>query len=253
MINKKLGKFILPGSILVASVIISGSVLVSTALLLKGLNKSSFNLAALGNQNPNAANPSGGSGQAAENVTVSDRQGAPTIGKSSAKVTLYEFSDFQCPFCEKFYSETFGQIKSKYIDTGKVKLVYRHYPLLSHASAQKAAEAAECASRQGKFAEYQDLLFKNGKSDGAGLAVADLKKYADQLGLNKGLLNLGANKFNTCLDNGETVGVINQDKADAGKIGISGTPSFVIGGKLIVGAQPFSNFQSALDEALKGK
>jgi protein-disulfide isomerase len=164
---------------------------------------------------------------------------------------MVEFSDFQCPFCAKFFKETYSQIKSKYIDTGKVKLVFRHYPLPMHQNAQKAAEAAECANRQGKFFEYHDLLFENSQSDGSGLAMEDLKKYADQLGLNKGTLGFGKDKFNQCLDRGEAAETVKKDVSDAQSAGISGTPSFFVNGKKIVGAQPFANFEQAIEEALK--
>ncbi len=177
-------------------------------------------------------------------VSVTDRGDQPTIGKSNAKVTIYEFSDFQCPFCQRFEQGAYAQIKTNYIDTGKAKLVYRHYPLPFHVNAQKAAEAGECANRQGKFEAYHDMLFAKGQADGTGLAPADLKQYASQVGLDTG-------KFNKCLDNGETAQVIKDDTAAGTAAGINGTPSFVIGGKLIVGAQDYSQFQAAIDEALK--
>src|SRR3989344_9399332 len=85
----------------------------------------------------------------------------PVLGEKNAKVTIIEFSDFQCPFCSRFRDQTFDQIKSKYIDTGKVKFVYRDFPLTQiHPMAQKGAEASECADEQGKFWEYHDLLFQ---------------------------------------------------------------------------------------------
>lgn len=168
------------------------------------------------------------------------------------KATIVEFSDFQCPFCQQFFNETLPQIKSNYIDTGKAKLVYRYFPLPIHSNAQKAAEAAECANQQGKFWQYHDLLFKNAQSDGTGLDAASLKKYADSLGLNRGMLGFfGKNKFNTCLDNGQAAEAVNQDVKDGEAAGVSGTPSFVIDGKLIVGALPFAAFQQAIDDALK--
>lgn len=87
----------------------------------------------------------------------------PAQGKDNAKVTIVEFSDFQCPYCESFFTTTYAQIKKDYVDTGKVKVFYRHYPLPFHANAQIAAEAAECANEQGKFWDFHDILFKNQK------------------------------------------------------------------------------------------
>ena len=85
----------------------------------------------------------------------------PVLGKSDAKLTIIEFSDFQCPFCERFYLDTLPQLKKDYIDTGKVQLAFRHFPIASiHPNAKTAHEAAECANEQGKFWEYHDLLFQ---------------------------------------------------------------------------------------------
>ncbi|MEK7497584.1 MAG: thioredoxin domain-containing protein [Patescibacteria group bacterium] len=93
------------------------------------------------------------------NVNIGD---SSSKGDSNAKVVLVEFSDFQCPFCARFYSETLGQIQKDYIDTGKVRLVYKHFPLISiHPNAQKAGEASECANEQGKFWEMHDALFES--------------------------------------------------------------------------------------------
>jgi protein-disulfide isomerase len=89
----------------------------------------------------------------------------PILGKDSAKITIVEFSDFQCPFCERFYIDTLPQIKKEYLDTGKAQLTFRHYPLTSiHPNAQKAHEASECANEQGKFWEYHNLLFQTQQS-----------------------------------------------------------------------------------------
>jgi protein-disulfide isomerase len=92
---------------------------------------------------------------------------SPTKGSSDAKVTIVEFSDFQCPYCESFYSMTLPQIEKEYIDTGKVRVVYMQFPLVSiHQYAQKAAEASLCANEQGKFWEMHDALFNASKASG---------------------------------------------------------------------------------------
>jgi protein-disulfide isomerase len=239
-------------SVLGAAVIIALSIFYNTKLILNnsgGLTNQQGTQAlggAVGAPNQPSA-PSQPSGP----VTVNERKGAAILGKSDAKVTIVEFSDFQCPFCKQFIDQTFDQIKKAYIDTGKVKIIFRHFPLAFHANAQASAVAAECANTQGKFWQYHDLLFKNGKADGAGLATADLKKYADTLGLNNGSFGFGKNKFNQCLDDSATLSIVQGDLKDAQAAGVTGTPTFYINGKQLVGAQPFSAFQQAIDEALK--
>jgi protein-disulfide isomerase len=184
-------------------------------------------------------------------VKVNERLDAPSLGSAKAKVVMYEFSDIQCPFCQKFYSETFAKIKTNYIDTGKVRFVYRHLPLVGiHPNAQKAAEAIECANKQGKFESYHDLIFSKARTDGGGLSLEDLKSYANTLGLNSGTLGFGKNKFNNCLENSETASAVKKDLSDAGIAGATGTPSFFINGKKISGAAPYENFKTIIDEAL---
>ena len=250
-------KYMLPVSILVAGILVAGTSLYNTRVMLQTSGSGSGNNKQAGiaqiapSQGTQAAAPAQVPTDDGKPVQVPDRSDQPVIGKKDAKVTIVEFSDFQCPFCERFYKETYGQIKTKYVDTGKVKIVFRHFPLSFHQNAQKASEAAECANRQDKFSQYHDLLFQNSQSDGTGLNIADLKKYADQLGLNKGTLGFGKNKFNDCLDKGETTQVVNKDLSDGTTVGVTGTPSFVINGKKIVGAQPYSVFETAIQEALK--
>ncbi len=226
--------YILPISILVAAILVCGTIFYNTNLLITKLGGTNQNqqAAALQNQNNNFKG-------------ISERSSAPVLGNQKAKVAIVEFSDFQCPFCQKFTNETFNQIKTNYIDTGKAKIIFRNFPLVQlHVNAEKAAEAAECANQQGKFWQYQELLFKNGKSDGAGLAANDLKNYAGQAGLNQ-------NQFNSCLDTGATAQIIQQDIKDGQSAGVTGTPSFFVNGKLIVGALPYDNFKQAIEEALK--
>ncbi len=156
----------------------------------------------------------------------------PVLGSESAPVTIVEFSDFQCPFCARFRAQTFDRIKENFTDKGLVKFVYRDLPLSFHQYAQKAAEAAQCAHEQGKFWEYHDLLFKNQRS----LDVNSLKKYAADLGLD-------VDKFSECLDSGKYADEIAKDAQDAASLGISGTPGFVINGQVLVGAQPYREFE----------
>ena len=119
----------------------------------------------------------------------------PSLGNDNAKITVVEFSDFQCPFCEQFENDTYPQINDTYIKTGKIKFVYRQYPLITiHPNAQKAAEASECANEQGRFWDYHDLLFKN-QSTWSPLAAADAANSFTDLA---GQLGLDTSQFKSC-------------------------------------------------------
>ncbi len=241
--------WLLPASILLAGMLIAGAQLYTNKLTLEFYEKQS-SLSQAEVAQPQAQNPTQ---QAVPTVQalVAKRQDAPVIGSQSAKVTIEEFSDFQCPFCKSFYDQALKQIREEYVKAGKVKIVFRHYPLAFHARAEIAAVASECANRQGKFEAYHDLLFQNGQSDGKGLETENLKKYADSLGLNSGTLGLGKNKFNQCLDNRETLAVVQKDMADGNAAGVNGTPTSFVNGKKIVGAQSFASFKQLIDAELK--
>ncbi len=157
-------------------------------------------------------------------------------GSDTAKVTITEFSDFQCPYCGNA-QPVLEEILKNY--QGKVKLVYKHFPLQFHQYAEKAAEASECAADQGKFWEYHDLLFGNQDS----LTKSDLKNYAEQIGLDM-------DKFNSCLDSGIMAERVKNDLNEGIKLGVSGTPAFFINGQKVIGAQPYFVFQSAIERAL---
>lgn len=163
------------------------------------------------------------------------------LGDPKAPVTMIEFSDFECPFCKRFRDQTFSTLKERYIDTGKVRFVYRDLPLTQiHEHAQKAAEAGECADEQGKFWELHDAIFANQQA----MTVPDLKKYAADLRLDTG-------KFNACLDGGKYAEEVKKDVADAEKVGATGTPSFFINGIPVSGAQPTENFVQIIEGELK--
>lgn len=164
----------------------------------------------------------------------------PIKGNKAAPVTIVEFSDFECPFCGKFYTETYKQIIDTYVTTGKASLVFRDFPLSSiHPDAEKAAEAAECANEQGKFWEMHNKLFENQQA----LSVDNLKQYAKDLKLN-------TVKFNDCLDTGKYEAEVAKDTKEAASYGVTGTPAFFINGRLIAGAYPFSEFKKIIDEEL---
>lgn len=160
----------------------------------------------------------------------------PSKGASDAKVTIVEFSDFQCPFCSKA-EPSVDEVMKNYSD--KVKVVFRHFPLDFHEKAFKAAEAAACAEEQGKFWEFHKTLFAN---QGA-LSVDDLKVHAKAL-------NLDAAKFADCLDSGKMKTKVDGDMAAGRAVGVNGTPAFFINGIAISGAQPYEKFKEIIDAEL---
>lgn len=163
----------------------------------------------------------------------------PVKGDPDAPVTIIEFSDFECPFCGRFYSDTLGQLEKEYIDTGKVKFVYKDFPLSFHPQAEPAAVAASCAGEQGKFWEYHDKIFDNQAS----LSSGSYTTWASELGLD-------ASKFKECVDSGKYEAEIQEDIKEGSAAGVKGTPAFFINGQLVSGAQPFSVFQQAIEAAL---
>ncbi len=160
----------------------------------------------------------------------------PARGNKNAKVVLIEFSDFECPFCSRVVP-TMDQIEKTYGD--KVAIYFRNFPLPFHSSAQKAAEAGQCANEQGKFWEMHDEMFANQDA----LSVDNLKSYAKGLGLD-------TTKFNDCLDSGKMAQVVQNDLNAGRAAGVSGTPTTFVNGKAIVGAYPFEAFQQAIDAEL---
>lgn len=231
--NKKDNFLTIQASVLAAAIIISGSLLYSAHILTGG--------SILGNT---AALAQNGSPANAVDVKIADRDNEPIEGASNAKVTIVEFADFQCPFCKSFWTDSYAKIKANYIDTGKVRLIYRHFPLPFHVNAEISAEAAECANQQGKFWEYYNILFSKSQSDGTNLDKTSLKSYAATVGLN-------ISTFNSCLDSGATKDIVAADMDEGQKNGVSGTPTFYVNGKQIVGALPYASFQKAIDAALK--
>jgi protein-disulfide isomerase len=163
----------------------------------------------------------------------------PSRGPDNATVTIVEFSDFQCPYCGRVFP-TVEKLMKDY--DGKVRLVFRHFPLSFHPNAEKAAEAAVCAQDQGKFWQMHDKMFTNQQK----LAVEDLKSFAKDIGLDQG-------KFDKCLDSGEKAAAVSADEKDGEQAGVSGTPAFFINGIFINGAVPYEQFKEAVDRELKGK
>jgi len=182
-----------------------------------------------------------------DKVKMSVAPGWYSLGRDDAPVTVVEFADYQCPFCRKFHSDTFAELKKNYIDTGKVRYVSRDLPLDFHPNAPGAAVAARCAGEQHKFWEMRDMMVVNA----ADLTTPSLMKYGQQI-------NLDMTAFGVCLNDKKYTAAIQKDVADANTLGISGTPSFVVGktakdeinGVRIVGAVPYSVFDTAIKNQL---
>jgi protein-disulfide isomerase len=166
-----------------------------------------------------------------------DLADAPVRGNPKAPVTVVEFSDFQCPFCERA-RPTVARVRQFYGD--KVRWVFRHFPLSFHPYAEKAGEAAACAGDQGRFWEMHDQLWAHHDK----LDVADLRGYAGAIGLDTAA-------FDRCLDSGRHAGLVERDRAAGVSYGVSGTPAFFVNGRPLVGAQPFEAFQEVIDDELR--
>jgi protein-disulfide isomerase len=167
--------------------------------------------------------------------------GNPAIGPASAPITIVEFSDYQCPFCGKWYDEVWSRLKTEYGE--KVRFVYRDFPLYSlHSEAGPAAEAADCAGDQNKYFEFHDLLFSNQSN----LGRATYEKYASQIGLDM-------TKFKDCLTTGKFKAEISSDYEFASNLGVNSTPTFFINGIPLVGAQPYEVFKQLIDKELAGE
>lgn len=177
-------------------------------------------------------------------------EGSASRGNVNAKLTVVEFSDFQCPFCGRYARDTFEQLDHDYVATGKVRYVFRHYPIEKiHPNAFKAALAGECARQQGKFWELHHRLFANQQA----LADVDLLNHAKAVGMD------GAG-FQRCVVMGPITAKIRQDLDEGTRAGVTGTPTFFMGvvqkdGKLktlkkVPGAAPYATFKSAIDTLL---
>ncbi len=176
----------------------------------------------------------------------------PVIGNPDAPITIIEFSDFQCPFCARFYSQTLPLIYEEYIDQGKVKLVFRDFPIQSiHPNAVPASVASECANEQGKFKEMHDILFDNQNQWNRQETVDALSlfsQYATEIQLEQ-------ETFDSCLTSGKYIEEIQKDLVDGQNYGVTGTPGFFVGNDQIgyvqiKGAQPFDIFKKVIDAQL---
>jgi protein-disulfide isomerase len=184
-------------------------------------------------------------------VTMSVGDG-PALGNADAPITIVEFSDYQCPFCKRHSTSTLAALKASYIDKGKVRYVFRDFPLDSiHPYARKAAEAAHCAGDQDKFWDMHDILFTNQGE----LMQDNLKGFARDM-------KLDVEAFNACLDGGKYAKTVEADVAAGSAAGVTGTPKFFIGKAkpdgtmsaiVVKGAQPAAAFSQVIDRLLEEK
>jgi len=249
--SSKKRDYFLPISILIAGVLIAGSLIYSTgkkAVIQEQNSKPSAQL-----PQPSLNEPS-----VVENskVEIGD---AVILGDAKAPVTLIEYGDYQCPFCASFFKETEPLLIKNYVEKGKVKMAYKNFAFLDQFPGGKneshlAAEAAACAADQNKFWEYHDLIFKTeledekatqGKSENNGnLTVKKLESLATELGLNQ-------DQFNSCLEKGKYKEKVQKETDEAQSLGVRATPTFFINGQKFEGALPYSQFQAAIDKLLK--
>jgi len=184
----------------------------------------------------------GGDSQDPAAATAQDRivaNARHAIGPADAAVTIVEFTDYDCPYCRRYYKDTFPQIMEKYGD--QIRYVVRHFPLVSmHPQAVKAAEAAECAAEDGLFWEFNDFIMRGVPS----IDVESLKRYAADIGVN-------TEEFNRCLDEGEKAINVQQDLRDGYMLGVRGTPNFFVNQYTLSGAQPIDVFSAYIEAAME--
>jgi len=241
--------------VLIVLLIVGSFFLGSLTTKVKMLEKENVAGAAQGANNAQPAAAAAQPPQVTKGVASVDDD--PILGDKNAPVTIIEFSDYECPFCKRHFDSTHPELVKKYIDTGKVKLVFRDFPLSFHdPMASKEAIAATCAGDQGgdkKYYEFHDEIFKRTTSNGNGLDDAKIQKIASDLKLN-------ISKFTTCLSDTAKADEVKKDITDGSAAGASGTPTFLIGkstgdgkidGDLLIGAQPFAAFQAVIDPLLQ--
>jgi protein-disulfide isomerase len=204
--------------------------------------------ALLERQNAQAAPPAPAPPQPQKASLKLDRR--EYMGSKDAPVTMVEFTDYQCPFCQRFHMNTFPEIKKNFIDTGKVKFYSVDMPLNFHPNAAKAAEAARCAGEQMRFWAMHDLLGANA----AKLDLDSMTGFAKQIGLN-------TDAFRKCVESGKHAAAVQADLQEVSRVGATGTPTFLVGastaegvtGELIEGALPYPMFEQKLNSLLNAK
>lgn len=204
--------------------------------------------------NPDDGQPSdtGSQDQEQENTDTIDMsqidlEGEPVLGQADAPVTMVVYEDFECPFCKRFEEGAVQQIKSNYVDSGQVKIVWKDRPLAQlHPWAEPAAAAMECVYREGgnsTFWSVKEKVFANQNTVETSNIESKIKSWASEEGVSESAVQ-------SCIDNENPMEEVNADSTEGQNLGASGTPTSFINGQKIVGAQPYSNFKSAIDSAL---
>ena len=186
--------------------------------------------------------------EAPTRAKITDLSGVSMLGSKAAPITIVEYTDYQCPFCQRFHVTAFSELKKAYIDTGKVRFFSKDMPLDFHPNAMRAAMAARCAGEQGKFWELRDTMGANPNS----LDLEHIVGFAADL-------KMDTNALRACIDSGKYKERVQNDVLEAMKIGANGTPTFIIGksvgegvdGELVVGALPFQMFDLKLKDLSK--
>ncbi len=225
-------KLILPVSILIAGLMVSGAVIYSRDA---GTGQNAL---------------VGGQPKVEIKKVDIEVKNAPMLGDANAPITIVEYGDFQCPFCQRYNQNVQSALVSEYVNTGKAKFIWKDYAFLGQESLW-AAEAARCANDQGKFWQYHDYTYTHqGQENSGAFSKLNLKKFAQALGLNMA-------QFNNCLDSGKYTAFIQQETQQGSTYGVSGTPATFVNGRLVadangnsVGAAPFSVFKSVIDQEL---
>ncbi|MEK7519593.1 MAG: thioredoxin domain-containing protein [Patescibacteria group bacterium] len=224
--------YLVPASIIVAAFLIAGAFFVSKNPSVSQIKST---------KSDTKKNQVAKGDRANSNKVNINFEGWPAMGDPSASVVMVEYSDFACPFCNRFSQETLPSVKKDYIDKGKILFVYKDFTVVG---GERAAEAAHCAQEQGKFWEYHDKLFSKSAQDKSQWANSEVHRgYARDLGLDE-------DAFLKCFEERRYEEMVALSNQEAAQNGGEGTPYFLINGKSIFGAQPYSAFQIAIDSAL---
>lgn len=205
-----------------------------------------------------ACSPANSNPRSASGATATARQTAPPppdplitaadhgriAGDSNAKTWVIIASDFQCPFCKQWHTESYKMLLDEYVRTGKVKVAYLNYPLAQHRNAVPTAQAAMCASAQNKFWQYHDALFD---SQAQWEAMGEPRPVLDSIARAVGV---SMPEWTSCVDSGKMLPLILADRDRAAAAGVQSTPTFLIGDQVIAGAEPFSSMRPAIDSAI---
>ena len=238
-IKAKASNYLLPGSILAAALIISGSIIY--------LVKSQSGSREAQNTPPTSEEQLAIVNPKTENLTVSEKDNI--LGDPKAPVTIIEYADYQCPFCGKFFKEIEEPLRDGYVKAGKVKFIFRNFQFLGPESTA-AAEAALCAKDENRFWDYHTAIYeteiKDGRENNGNLTRDLFLKIAQDLRLDTAV-------FANCFDSRKYSDRVKQDIAGAQALGVNSTPTSFINGEKLLGALPFPEFMGAIDNVLKSR